>query len=179
MPARIAALYAACALVALIVAALLPVPRLYVPLYLCGLACCGLLVEIAIIIFQRFFGERARAGLTLTCAIAALVLQYIGTFLPAAHPATPEPVLPGQLFLGQLEGVLAVAAVFFSLQAVRDRLAAWLGLCLALVTLFLIGLCGTATYFDQVRALSVMLAAVLTLVLVALHFALPKGRRSE
>jgi drug/metabolite transporter (DMT)-like permease len=152
------------ALISLVLSTQLHPPRLYIPLFICGVAVCGLLVLTLAALFRRRFAERASGGLAITLALGALLLHAL-LFqlwdLPA--PEGPVPVELGPIFLAQLEACCAVSAVFLAIRARQELAAALLGMVLALLVLFLIGRHGTGDYPGKAAALTSSVVATVVL----------------
>lgn len=153
------AVYMGLALASLAVAAGMSVPKLYYPLFGCGLALALLAIKLFTLLLQKCQPSLWQSGVALTMAILSLALLY---FLPDYYwnRESPEPVRLKLLWLSQLQGASVVASIFAALDAKSDRISAIIAFILAVISLFLMGYNGVENLMQKNAAAAVIVAIV-------------------
>ncbi len=150
----------AAALIALLIAAFLTVPAIYYATYIGGLFLGMALIKLLTLGLFKWRQNYAGAASALSLALLALALHY---FLAAYRwtAIEPEPVRLWPLWLAELQGLTAVAAIFLAIEAKIDKASACGAFILATLALFLLGYNGMETLTAKTAGLSVIAGILL------------------
>ncbi len=148
-------IYLGSGLLALIIAAFLPVPAIYYPAYIAGIFFIMAIIKLFALLLIKWRQDYASSALALTLALLALALTYfMGDYRWTSE--APEPVRLWPMWLAEWHGLAAAAAIFYALDAKSDKASAICAFILATLALFLMGYNGIETLTDKAAGLSVL-----------------------